>query len=112
MQSVPTRQVRVLPGLGKLFKSFSLPLPLNATYLLHMSDVEVGPQVHVTYTYDRVVPYVGHKRLTVVTSPARVYATRPSILQREYDRIENKVRPWVGYSATNRYLNSDSAVKH
>ncbi|XP_018568469.1 uncharacterized protein LOC108908810 isoform X3 [Anoplophora glabripennis] len=84
VSSVPSRQVRVLPGLGK---------------------------VHVSYSYDRVVPYVGHKRLTVVTMPPRVFSTRPSVLQREYDRIENKLRPWTGYSATNRYLNSDSSVK-
>ncbi|XP_060517588.1 uncharacterized protein CG45076-like isoform X2 [Cylas formicarius] len=81
---VPSRQVKILPGLGK---------------------------VHVVHSYDRLVPYVGHKRLTVVTSPPKVYATRPSVLQREYDWIENKIRPWVGYSATNRYLNSDSAVR-
>ncbi|XP_050514257.1 uncharacterized protein CG45076 isoform X8 [Diabrotica virgifera virgifera] len=84
ISGVPSRQVRVLPGLGK---------------------------VHVTYTYDRIVPYVGHKRLTVVTAPPRVWGTRPSVLQREFDRIENKIRPWTGYSATNRYLNSNSAVK-
>ncbi|XP_018568468.1 uncharacterized protein LOC108908810 isoform X2 [Anoplophora glabripennis] len=84
VSSVPSRQVRVLPGLGK---------------------------VHVSYSYDRVVPYVGHKRLTVVTMPPRVFSTRPSVLQREYDRIENKLRPWTGYSATNRYLNSDSSVR-
>ncbi|XP_056638418.1 uncharacterized protein CG45076-like isoform X7 [Diorhabda sublineata] len=84
ISGVPSRQVRVLPGLGK---------------------------VHVTYTYDRIVPYVGHKRLTVVTAPPKVWATRPSVLQREYDRIESKLRPWNGYSATNRYLNSNSAVK-
>ncbi|XP_074032561.1 uncharacterized protein isoform X4 [Leptinotarsa decemlineata] len=84
ISGVPTRQVRVLPGLGK---------------------------VHVTYSYDRVVPYVGHKRLTVVTAPPKVFSTRPSVLQREFERIENKMRPWNAYSATNRYLNSDSAVK-
>ncbi|XP_050514254.1 uncharacterized protein CG45076 isoform X5 [Diabrotica virgifera virgifera] len=84
ISGVPSRQVRVLPGLGK---------------------------VHVTYTYDRIVPYVGHKRLTVVTAPPRVWGTRPSVLQREFDRIENKIRPWTGYSATNRYLNSNSAVR-
>ncbi|KAG5894668.1 hypothetical protein JTB14_017375 [Gonioctena quinquepunctata] len=43
-RGVPSRQVRVLPGLGK---------------------------VHVTYSYDRVVPYVGHKRLTVVSTPPK-----------------------------------------
>ncbi|KAL1512732.1 hypothetical protein ABEB36_002272 [Hypothenemus hampei] len=80
----PSRQVRVLPGLGK---------------------------VHIVHSYDRIVPYVGHKRLTVITSPPKVFSTRPSVLQREYDWIERKVRPWVGYSATNRYLNSDSAVR-
>nr|CAH7724284.1 unnamed protein product [Callosobruchus chinensis] len=79
----PSRQVRVLPGLGK---------------------------VHVSYSYDRYTPYVGHKRLTVVTPP-RVYATRPAVLQKEFERIENKLRPWYAYSATNRYLNSDSAVR-
>ncbi|XP_045460317.1 uncharacterized protein CG45076-like isoform X2 [Harmonia axyridis] len=82
--SVPSRQVRVLPGLGK---------------------------VHIVHTYDRIVPYVGHKRLTVVTTPPKVHSTRPSILQREYDWIENRVRPWVGYSALNNYLNSNSAVR-
>ncbi|KAF7283207.1 hypothetical protein GWI33_001174 [Rhynchophorus ferrugineus] len=80
----PSRQVKILPGLGK---------------------------VHIVHSYDRIVPYVGHKRLTVVSTPPKVYSTRPSVLQREYDWIENKVRPWVGYSATNRYLNSDSAVR-
>ncbi|XP_050294895.1 uncharacterized protein CG45076-like isoform X3 [Anthonomus grandis grandis] len=80
----PSRQVRILPGLGK---------------------------VHVVHSYDRIVPYVGHKRLTVVTTPPKVFSTRPSVLQREYDWIERKVRPSVGYSATNRYLNSDSAVR-
>ncbi|CAH1108620.1 unnamed protein product [Psylliodes chrysocephalus] len=84
MSGTPSRQVRVLPGLGK---------------------------VHVTYSYDRLVPYVGHKRLTVVTSPPKVWSTRPSVLRREFDRIESKLRPWTGYSATNRYLNSDSAVR-
>jgi hypothetical protein len=76
--------VRILPGLGK---------------------------VHVVHTYDRIVPYVGHKRLTVVTLPPKVYSTRQSVLQREYDWIENKVRPWVAYSPTNRYLNSASSVR-
>ncbi|XP_048523127.1 uncharacterized protein LOC125504758 [Dendroctonus ponderosae] len=80
----PSRQVRILPGLGK---------------------------VHIVHSYDRIVPYVGHKRLTVVTTPPKVFSTRPSVLQREYDWIERKVRPRVGYSATNRYLNSDSAVR-
>ncbi|XP_030755154.1 uncharacterized protein CG45076-like isoform X2 [Sitophilus oryzae] len=80
----PSRQVKILPGLGK---------------------------VHIVHSYDRIVPYVGHKRLTVVTSPPKVFSTRPSVLHREYDWIENKVRPRVGYSATNRYLNSDSAVR-
>ncbi|XP_970759.2 uncharacterized protein CG45076 isoform X7 [Tribolium castaneum] len=83
VSSAPSRQVRILPGLGK---------------------------VHVVHTYDRIVPYVGHKRLTVVTLPPKIYSTRSSVLQREYDWIENKVRPWVAYSPTNRYLNSDSAV--
>ncbi|XP_044744314.1 golgin subfamily A member 6-like protein 22 isoform X2 [Coccinella septempunctata] len=82
--TLPSRQVRVLPGLGK---------------------------VHIVHTYDRIVPYVGHKRLTVVTTPPKVYSTRPSILQREYDWIENRMRPWVAYSATNNYLNSNSAVR-
>jgi hypothetical protein len=83
VSSSPSRQVRILPGLGK---------------------------VHVVHTYDRIVPYVGHKRLTVVTLPPKVYSTRQSVLQREYDWIENKVRPWVAYSPTNRYLNSASSV--
>ncbi|XP_044263892.1 uncharacterized protein CG45076-like isoform X5 [Tribolium madens] len=83
VSSAPSKQVRILPGLGK---------------------------VHVVHTYDRIVPYVGHKRLTVVTLPPKIYSTRSSVLQREYDWIENKVRPWVAYSPTNRYLNSDSAV--
>lgn len=64
----------------------------------------------MSYSHDNLVPYAGHKRLTVVTLPPKVYSTRPSILQREYDRIESKLRPWTGYSAVNRYLNSDSAV--
>ncbi|XP_064211386.1 uncharacterized protein CG45076 isoform X1 [Tribolium castaneum] len=85
VSSAPSRQVRILPGLGK---------------------------VHVVHTYDRIVPYVGHKRLTVVTLPPKIYSTRSSVLQREYDWIENKVRPWVAYSPTNRYLNSDSAVRY
>ncbi|XP_063922180.1 uncharacterized protein CG45076-like isoform X4 [Zophobas morio] len=80
-----SRQVRILPGLGK---------------------------VHVVHSYDRIVPYVGHKRLTVVTLPPKIYSTRSSVLQREYDWIESKVRPWVAYSPTNRYLNSDSTVKY
>jgi hypothetical protein len=84
VSSSPSRQVRILPGLGK---------------------------VHVVHTYDRIVPYVGHKRLTVVTLPPKVYSTRQSVLQREYDWIENKVRPWVAYSPTNRYLNSASSVR-
>ncbi|XP_044263891.1 uncharacterized protein CG45076-like isoform X4 [Tribolium madens] len=85
VSSAPSKQVRILPGLGK---------------------------VHVVHTYDRIVPYVGHKRLTVVTLPPKIYSTRSSVLQREYDWIENKVRPWVAYSPTNRYLNSDSAVRY
>ncbi|XP_063922181.1 uncharacterized protein CG45076-like isoform X5 [Zophobas morio] len=80
-----SRQVRILPGLGK---------------------------VHVVHSYDRIVPYVGHKRLTVVTLPPKIYSTRSSVLQREYDWIESKVRPWVAYSPTNRYLNSDSTVRY
>ncbi|KAL3288849.1 hypothetical protein HHI36_003296 [Cryptolaemus montrouzieri] len=68
-------------------------------------------RVHIVHAYDRIVPYVGHKRLTVVTTPPKVYSTRPSVLQREYDWIENRVRPWVAYSATNNYLNSNSAVR-
>ena len=82
--TVPSRQVRILPGLGK---------------------------VHVVHTYDRIVPYAGHKRLTVVTTPPPVFRVRPSVLYREFDRIERKVRPDYYYSATNHYLNSDSAVR-
>ncbi|XP_022913080.1 uncharacterized protein CG45076-like isoform X8 [Onthophagus taurus] len=83
VSSVPSRQVRILPGLGK---------------------------VHVVHTYDRIVPYVGHKRLTVVTSNPMVYKVRPSVLYKEFDRIENKYRPYTYTSALSEYLNSDSAV--
>lgn len=62
------------------------------------------------HTYDRIVPYVGHKKLTVVTTPPTVFRVRPSVLYREYDRIQSKYRPWIYYSPTNHYLNSDSAV--
>lgn len=66
--------------------------------------------MHIVHSYDRIVPYIGHKKLTVVTLPPKVHSTSQSILRKEYDWIENKLRPWVGYSATNRYLNSDSSV--
>ncbi|XP_022913082.1 uncharacterized protein [Onthophagus taurus] len=85
VSSVPSRQVRILPGLGK---------------------------VHVVHTYDRIVPYVGHKRLTVVTSNPMVYKVRPSVLYKEFDRIENKYRPYTYTSALSEYLNSDSAVRY
>jgi len=81
--SEPSRQVRVLPGLGK---------------------------VHVVHTYDRIIPYVGHKRLTVVTNPPVSIRVRPSTLYREFDRIENKMRPITYGSYTNDYLNSSSHV--
>ncbi|XP_025835831.1 adhesive plaque matrix protein isoform X10 [Agrilus planipennis] len=81
---LPSRQVRILPGLGK---------------------------VHVVHTYDRIVPYVGHKRLTVVSTPPLTFRVRPSVIYRELDRIANKVRPWTSISPTSHYLNSESAVK-
>ncbi|GJQ66461.1 hypothetical protein Trydic_g4461 [Trypoxylus dichotomus] len=80
-----SRQVRILPGLGK---------------------------VHVVHTYDRIVPYVGHKRLTVVTSNPMVYKVRSSVLNREFDRIEHKYRPITYVSALNEYLNSRPAVTY
>uniref|UniRef100_A0A1Y1LFY3 Uncharacterized protein n=1 Tax=Photinus pyralis TaxID=7054 RepID=A0A1Y1LFY3_PHOPY len=79
----PSKQVRILPGLGK---------------------------VHVVHTYDRIVPYVGHKRLTVVSAPPQIFRVRPSVLLKEFDRIQYKYRPAVTYSYVNNYLNSDSAV--
>ena len=67
--------------------------------------------MHVVHTYDRIVPYVGHKRLTVVTNPPVIVRTiRPSTLYRELDRIEHKYRPITYRSYTNDYLNSDSQV--
>ncbi|KAK5647547.1 hypothetical protein RI129_002439 [Pyrocoelia pectoralis] len=81
---LPSKQVRILPGLGK---------------------------VHVVHTYDRIVPYVGHKRLTVVSAPPQIFKVRPSVLLREFDRIQYKYRPAVTYSYVNNYLNSDSAVR-
>ncbi|XP_017775203.1 PREDICTED: uncharacterized abhydrolase domain-containing protein DDB_G0269086-like isoform X2 [Nicrophorus vespilloides] len=84
ISSEPSRQVRLLPGLGK---------------------------VHVVHTYDRIVPYVGHKRLTVVPSSPVVVRLRPSTLYREFDRIENKLRPITYNSYTNDYLNSNSHVR-
>uniref|UniRef100_A0A1Y1L893 Uncharacterized protein n=1 Tax=Photinus pyralis TaxID=7054 RepID=A0A1Y1L893_PHOPY len=80
----PSKQVRILPGLGK---------------------------VHVVHTYDRIVPYVGHKRLTVVSAPPQIFRVRPSVLLKEFDRIQYKYRPAVTYSYVNNYLNSDSAVR-
>lgn len=62
------------------------------------------------HTYDRIVPYVGHKKLSVVTSPPIVVRVRPSVLYKEYDRIERKMRPITYYSPTSSFLNSDSAV--
>jgi hypothetical protein len=82
--SEPSRQVRILPGIGK---------------------------VHVVHSYDRIVPYVGHKRLTVVTTPPVCVRVRPSVLYREFDRIENKMRPISYKSYTNDYLNSQSSVR-
>ncbi|KAK4885391.1 hypothetical protein RN001_001662 [Aquatica leii] len=81
---LPSKQVRILPGLGK---------------------------VHVVHTYDRIVPYVGHKRLTVVSTPPQIFRVRPSVLLKEFDRIQYKYRPAVSYSYVNNYLNSDSAVR-
>lgn len=49
----------------------------------------------------------------VVTSPCRVVSvrTRPSIINREYQRIENRARTHPHYYATEHYLNSsDSKV--
>ncbi|KAK9688167.1 hypothetical protein QE152_g35739 [Popillia japonica] len=69
-------------------------------------------KVHVVHTYDRIVPYVGHKRLTVVTSNPMVYKVRPSILNREFDRIEHKYRPNTYTSALSEYLNSQPAVRY
>lgn len=67
-------------------------------------------QVHVVHSYDRIIPYIGHKRLTVVTPTPTVVRVRPSTLYREFDRIENKLRPYTYNSYTNDYLNSDSHV--
>lgn len=47
----------------------------------------------------------------VSTSPTRTtfsIRTRPSIFEREYKRIENKVRSRPGHLFTDSYLNSDS----
>jgi len=73
------------------------------------------------------VPFVAHKRLVtgtrITTTPSRVYRAtptrvitspirlisvrvRPSVLNREYKRIENKVRTHPHYYATEHYLNS------
>lgn len=45
----------------------------------------------------------------VITSPARIVSirVRPSVLSREFDRIEHKYRSSpIGFMATNGYLNS------
>jgi len=46
----------------------------------------------------------------VIASPTRTFSVRvrPSVLHREYKRIENKYRTNPHYSATENYLNSDS----
>lgn len=101
-------RARVSP---KVSRDFRLSKPFETSFSFgENTGILLFFQVHIVHSYDRIVPYVGHKRLTVVTTPPKVFSTRPSVLQREYDWIERKVRPRVGYSATNRYLNSDSAV--
>ncbi|GLV32916.1 uncharacterized protein CBL_20065 [Carabus blaptoides fortunei] len=77
---VPSRQIRILPGIGK---------------------------VHVVHSYDRLIPYIGHKRLTVVTARPHVYRVRPSVIVREIDRIAHKTRPYIYHSPTSSYLNSE-----
>jgi hypothetical protein len=65
-------------------------------------------KVHVVHSYDRLIPYVGHKRLSVVTHQVpHTFRVRPSVIIREIDRIQHKARPYVYYSPTSHWLNSE-----
>jgi hypothetical protein len=61
-------------------------------------------------TFHHSVPYVAHKRLTVVSPPAHTVRVRPSVILAEIDRISHKVRPSLAYQPAEDFLNSRSVV--
>ncbi|KAJ4435233.1 hypothetical protein ANN_23811 [Periplaneta americana] len=61
-------------------------------------------------TFHHSIPFVAHKRLTVVTPPVHTVRVRPSVILAEIDRINRKVRPSLAYQPAEDYLNSRSAV--
>ncbi|KAJ9576838.1 hypothetical protein L9F63_006612, partial [Diploptera punctata] len=61
-------------------------------------------------TYHHGIPFVAHKRLTVVSPPVHTVRVRPSIIMAEIDRINHKVRPSLAYQPAEDFLNSRSAV--
>ncbi|XP_049816976.1 golgin subfamily A member 6-like protein 22 isoform X2 [Aethina tumida] len=60
-------------------------------------------KIHIVHSCEPYDSSVAQRRL-------RVLATPPSKLRREYERIENLLRPHIGYSAQNRFLDSRSNV--
>jgi len=108
-----------LPDSGS--KSFTpepaLPLtrlPLDRTYggAFNLQGSR-QPKLHgigKAQTFHHSIPFVAHKRLTVVSPPVHTVRVRPSVIQAEIDRINHKVRPSLAYQPVEDYFNSRSVV--
>lgn len=72
-----------------------------------------GSSIRVLTPSSRIYRRDVNSPTRVVTSPARIVSirTRPSVLSREFDRIERKYRSSpVGINDTEEYLNSSYAL--
>jgi hypothetical protein len=68
------------------------------------------PKYPQAQTFHHAIPFVAHKRLTVVSPPAHTVRVRPSVILAEIDRINHKVRPSVAYQPVEDFFNSRSVV--
>lgn len=76
-----------------------------------MSRIYTSPATRIISSPIRVIRSI-RSPVRVITSPARTMTirVRPSVINREYSRIENKIRSCPAYLPTESYLNSDSCV--
>lgn len=76
-----------------------------------LSRIYTSPATRIISSPIRVIRSI-HSPVRVITSPARTMTirVRPSIINRELNRIENKIRLSPAYLPTESYLNSDSCT--
>jgi hypothetical protein len=97
-------------GLPSYKRNF-VPIPMTriTTSPMRVYRERVSP-VRVITPSARIYRRDAYSPVRVITSPARVVSIRvkPSVLSREFDRIERKYRssPLGSYDATDDYLNS------